>query len=66
LISEIIKVKREKNGLNLKMLDFVVNIESKVIGDKTNLELIDEKLDEIANGFSRKYKTADELLEDTF
>jgi len=50
----------------LKMLDFVVNIESKVIGEKTILELIDEKVDEIANGFSRKYKTVDELLEDTF
>ena len=49
-----------------KLLDFVVNVESEVIKGKTILELIDEKVDEISNGFKKKYKTIDDLLLDTF
>ncbi len=50
----------------LKLLDFVVNVEAKSIKGKTILELIDDKVIEISKDFARKYKTIDELLEDTF
>jgi len=49
-----------------KLLNIVVNVESKVIGKKTILKLMDEKVDEIAKEFKNKYKNVDELLSDTF
>ncbi|KAG2477981.1 MAG: hypothetical protein NPMRTH1_820018 [Nitrosopumilales archaeon] len=49
-----------------KLLNIVVNVESKVIGKKTILQLMDEKVDEIAKEFKNKYKNVDELLSDTF
>ena len=36
------------------------------IGGKTIVSLIDEKVNEISNAFSRRYETLDSLLEDTF
>lgn len=51
---------------HLKILDFVVNVESKVVKGKTILELIDDKVAEISKDFEKKYKTIDRLLEDTF
>lgn len=50
----------------LKLLDFVVNVESDVIKGKTILNLIDEKVIEIGNDFKKKYSSVDELLLDTF
>lgn len=55
-----------EKGYHLKLLDFVVNVESKTIGGRTILEMIDDKVAEISKGFSKKYKTIDKLLEDTF
>lgn len=49
-----------------KILDFVVNVESKVIGKKTILQLMDDKVNEITKGFNKKYKDINELLLDTF
>lgn len=49
-----------------KLLDFVVNVESKVIGKKTILQLMDGKVKEITKEFNKKYKDIDELLLDTF
>lgn len=51
---------------HLKLLDFVVNVGAKSGKGKTILELIDEKVVEISEDFARKYRTVDELLEDTF
>jgi len=49
-----------------KLLDFVVNVESEAMGKKTILQLMDNKVNEITKGFSKKYKDIDELLLDTF
>ncbi len=49
-----------------KLLDFVVNAESEATKGKTILQMIDEKVVEIRNDFSARYKTVDELLLDTF
>ena len=49
-----------------KLLDFVVNVESKVIGKKTILQLMDNKVNEITKVFEKKYKAVDDLLLDTF
>jgi len=49
-----------------KLLDFVVNVESKVIGKKTILQLMDNKVNEISKVFEKKYKAVDDLLLDTF
>ena len=50
----------------LKLLDFVVNVESDVIKGKTILDLIDDKVDEISKDFKKNYRSIDELLLDTF
>lgn len=55
----------EKNYYK-KLLNIVVNVESKVIGKKTILQLMDEKVNQIAKEFKNKYKNVDELLSDTF
>jgi len=49
-----------------KLLNIVVNVESKVIGKKTILQLMDMKVNEITKKFKNKYKNVDELLSDTF
>jgi len=49
-----------------KMLGLVVKIESKEIGGKTILDLLDEKVKEISKDFKKKYKDVDDLLADTF
>lgn len=49
-----------------KLLKIVVNAESKVIGKKTILKLMDEKVNEITKSFKKKYSDVDELLLDTF
>ncbi len=49
-----------------KLLDFVVNVESQVIGKKTILQLMDDKVNEITKEFKKKYKDIDALLLDTF
>lgn len=55
----------EKN-FYLKLLDFVVNVESDMIKGKTILNLIDDKVNEISKEFKKKYKSVDDLLLDTF
>jgi len=55
-----------KKDFHKKLLDFVVNVESDVIKGKTILELIDDKVNDIAGQFKKKYKTVDDLLLDTF
>jgi len=49
-----------------KLLDFVVSVESQVIGKKTILQLMDDKVNEITKEFKKKYKDIDDLLLDTF
>ena len=49
-----------------KLLNVVVRIESQVIGKKTILQLMDEKVNEISKSFKKNYKDIDELLLDTF
>jgi len=49
-----------------KLLDIVVSAESKVIGKKTILQMMDDKVNEITKSFKNKYKNVDELLLDTF
>lgn len=49
-----------------KLLDFAVNVESDVLKGKTILELMDDKVTEVSDGFKKNYKTIDDLLMDTF
>ena len=55
-----------EKGYHLKLLRLVVNAGLDAIGGKTIVSLIDEKVNEISNAFSRRYETLDSLLEDTF
>ena len=50
----------------LKLLDFVVNVESEIIKGKSIVNLIDDKVEQISKEFKKKYNSVDELLLDTF
>lgn len=49
-----------------KLLDLITEVETKVIGRETVLEVLEKKVKEITKDFKKKYKNVDELLFDTF
>ena len=48
------------------LLNLVTKIESQVIGNQTILDILEDKVKEIASDFKKKYKDVDDLLADTF
>ena len=55
-----------EDGYYLRLLDFAASSDPEIAKGKTVVELIEEKVKEISEDFSRKYASVDELLLDTF
>jgi hypothetical protein len=55
----------EKN-YHEKIMNLVLAAESEIIGKKSIVDLMDDKVKEITSDFKKKYKTVDDLLMDTF
>ena len=48
------------------LLELLTKVESQLIGKKTILSILEEKVEEISGDFKKKYKNVDDLLSDTF
>ena len=56
---------KDPNG-HKKILTIIKEAEKKILGKKTITDLIEEKVEEIAKEFQKKYRTVGDLIDDTF